>query len=93
MDFGLGSQARRMGHRGKAMNALVLRERLIILLLARDDDVSVEDAKVMWKKLKKVALKGHDGDCTNEPQPCAACFVDRMRRESKPFLKLFGRQE
>lgn len=52
---------------------------MAVCLLAVAEEVPIRKAEEMWKSAQEEARKGHTGDCTKEPQPCAVCFLDRKR--------------
>jgi len=69
------------------------RERIIILLVARDEELTVEDAKIHWDKWVAAlneepwANSKHAGDCTNEPQTCIRCLVESYYRDADLIIE------
>jgi len=57
-----------------------IREGIIILHIAEDEEISEEDASEFWGKWKAELEKNpeHFGDCTNEPQTCNRCLVESL---------------
>ena len=70
------------------MKNLLLREKLAIQLIARDDKISCEAAYAMWSKWKAASSQGHKGDCTGQPEPCARCVVEMLYRDADDLLAL-----
>lgn len=65
-----------------------LREKIAIALVARDDELSLEEAEPMWNSWKVVAQEGHHGDCTNEANTCSKCLVDRTYKDADQIIAL-----
>ena len=68
-----------------------LKEKIAIFLVARDDEISLEDAEAMWNKWKIVSTeRGHSGDCTNEPETCSKCLVSKVYEDVDTILSIKG---
>lgn len=65
-----------------------MRERIAVSLIARDEEVSFEDAALMWDKWKQSAQEGHYGDCTSQPITCMKCLVDDFYGYADQILAL-----
>lgn len=65
-----------------------LREKIAVFLVARDDEMSLEEGAKMLDSWKVVAQEGHYGDCTNEPNTCSRCLVDRTYEEANNIFAL-----
>ena len=44
---------------------------------------SAETALRFWWQIVADAKRGHDGDCTNQPQRCSLCTVEKFRAVAK----------
>ena len=65
-----------------------LRERIAILLIARDEEMTYDEARRLWTRWKLVAEGGHHGDCTNEPHTCAKCTVNKTNKQVANLITL-----
>ena len=68
-----------------------LREKIAISLVARDEEISLEEATVMWDSWKLSAQYGHGADCTHEPYACSKCQVDKVYEGADQFLALISK--
>jgi len=66
------------------------REQIIIQLIARDEDMSVEEAADFWARWKAELEKNpeHFGDCTKEPQTCNRCLIESYYRDADQILTI-----
>lgn len=66
-----------------------VKEKIAIFLVARDDEISLEEAVIMWDAWKRAAAeRGHFGDCTNEPETCFSCLVDSTYEDADTILTI-----
>ena len=68
-----------------------VKEKIAIFLVARDDEISLEEAAIMWDAWKRAAVeRGHFGDCTNEPETCFRCLVSKVYEDVGTILSITG---
>lgn len=67
-------------------------DRVVVAMLALDDEVPHSVSEKMWAGTLADVEKNpvHHGDCTKDPQPCLLCFVVNRRKAALDLINYVG---
>ena len=67
-----------------------IREKIVIELMAADEEMTTEEATDFWARWKAELQKNpeHFGDCTSQPQSCNRCIIEDYYRQADQILSL-----
>ena len=67
-----------------------IRERIVISLMASDEEMTYERAVDFWARWKAELAKNpeHFGDCTKEPQTCNRCLIEDYYEQADQIIPL-----